>query len=330
MAEADARLRKIKIDEYKMLLDMKVPMCVLGIAGLGKTSSPIQYSIDSKIQYSILPVAQLTEAGDLMGLPDKKADGTTTYLPPDFLPREGKGVLIIDDVNRANDMILQSLLNFIQFKKFGDYTLPKEWQIVMTGNVDDGNYMVNDLDHAFMTRGMAYELEFDKVLWGKWARKQGIEERFITFILKNHELVDSRNNPRAYSKGFEVLKGVEDFATIELVMGGFVPGVEILLRTWLQKEWSSLRFESEDAFDLKKQEKLIKVFKKAGQDGRTLFAERVATLPVKGISKDKRLNLRKFLHAIKEVDRERFMMAFIPINKDNPDITDDELFSELV
>ncbi len=150
----DSGLRKIRIDEYKTLLEIKEPICMLGIAGLGKTSAPIQYAEDKKIQYSILPVAQLTEAGDLMGLPDKKEDGTTTYLPPDFLPQGGEGVLVIDDVNRANDMILQSLLNFIQFKKFGDYTLPKDWQIVMTGNVDDGNYVVNELDHAFLTRGM--------------------------------------------------------------------------------------------------------------------------------------------------------------------------------
>ncbi len=168
------------------------------------------------------------------------------------------------------------------------------------------------------------------MLWGKWARSHGIEERFVTFILKNAELVGSRNNPRAYSKGFECLKGVEDLNHIELVMGGYVPGVETLLRTWLEKEWGDLKFDSEDAFDLKKQEKLIKVFKKSGQDGKTLFAERLSTLPVKGISKEKRTSLRKFLHAIKEIDRERFMVAFIPINKDNPDITDDELFSELV
>ncbi len=323
-------LRKIRIDEYKTLLQLEMPICMLGIAGLGKTSSPIQYALENKIGYSILPVAQLTEAGDLMGLPEAKKDGTTTYLPPDFLPREGKGVLIIDDVNRANDMILQSLLNFIQFKKFGDYTLPPDWQIVMTGNIDDGNYVVNELDHAFLSRGITYELEFERLLWGKWARANGIEERFVTFILKNQEYVTSRNNPRAFTQGFSKLKGVEDYGMIELVMGGCVPGVEGILRSWLEKEWSELKFASEDAFDLKKQQKLIKVFKSTGQDGKTLFAERLSTLPVKGISKEKRNNLRKFLHAIKKIDRERFIIAFIPINKDNPDITDDELFSELV
>ncbi len=328
MAENDS-LRKVRIDEYKTLLSLQMPMCVLGIAGLGKTSTPIQYALENKIGYSILPVAQLTEAGDLMGLPDKTGK-TTTYLPPDFLPTAGKGVLIIDDVNRANDMILQSLLNFIQFKKFGDYTLPEDWQIVMTGNIDDGNYVVNELDHAFLTRGLTYELEFERLLWGKWARSNGIEERFVTFILKNPEYVTSRNNPRAFTQGFARLKGVEDYAMIELVMGGCVPGVEGILRSWLEKEWSELKFASEDAFDLKKQKKLIKVFKSTGQDGKTLFAERLSTLPVKGISKEKRANLRTFLHAIKEIDRERFIIAFIPINRDNPEITDDALFSELV
>ncbi len=153
---------------------------------------------------------------------------------------------------------------------------------------------------------------------------------FVTFLLKNPELLSSRNNPRAFTEGFNKLKGIEDLGFIEQVMGGHVPGVENLLKTWLEKEWSELKFDSEDAFDKKKQEKLIKIFKKTGEDGKTLFAERLSTLPVKGIDKVKRENLRKFLHAIKEVDRERFMIAFIPINKENPDITDHELFTELV
>ncbi len=322
-------MRKIRIDQYKELLTLKEPMLVMGIAGLGKTAAPIQFAKEHKINPKVLAVAQLTEAGDLMGLPTEDK-GLTTFLPPDYLPQEGEGVLIIDDVNRANTMILQALLHFVQFREFGDYTLPKGFQIVMTGNVDDGNYVVNELDDAFVTRTMCYELEFERIQWGKWARVEGIEERFITFLLKNPELIGSRNNPRAFTEGFKKLKGVEDLGMIELIMGGHVPGVENLLRAWLEKEWGDLKFESEDAFDKKKQEKLIKVFKKAGEDGKTLFAERLSTLHVKGIDKTKRENLRKFLHAIKEIDRERFMIAFIPINKENPDITDDELFTELV
>lgn len=322
-------MRKIRMDEYKELLKMREPMLIMGIAGLGKTSAPQQFALEEKITPKILAVAQLTEAGDIMGLPTEDG-GLTKYLPPDFLPREGRGVLIIDDVNRANTMILQALLHFIQFREFGDYKLPKDFQIVMTGNVDDGNYVVNELDDAFVTRTMCYELEFERLQWGKWARTYGIEERFITFLLKNPELIGSRNNPRAFTEGFRKLKGVEDLGLIELVMGGHVPGVENLIRTWLEKEWGDLKFESEDAFDRKKQERLIKIFKRAGEDGKTLFAERLSTLRVKGIDKTKRESLRKFLHAIKEVDRERFMIAFIPINKENPEITDDELFTELV
>ena len=109
-----------------------------------------------------------------------------------------------------------------------------------------------------------------------------------------------------------------------------------LLRTWIEKEWTSLNFDSRDVFDVKKHKDLMKIFtdtskgKDIGQDGRTLFAERIATLSVKDINKTQQESLRKFFHLLKDADEERFMIAYIPLNKDCPTFTDDKLFSSLV
>ena len=68
--------------------------------------------------------AQFEEMGDLHGLPvrldpnpDVQGDETTVYMPPDWVPKEddeGPGILLLDDLNRADDRILRGLMQLIQ------------------------------------------------------------------------------------------------------------------------------------------------------------------------------------------------------------------------
>ena len=62
--------------------------------------------------------------GDLHGLPvrldpnpDVQGDESTVYMPPDWVPKEddeGPGILLLDDLNRADDRILRGLMQLIQ------------------------------------------------------------------------------------------------------------------------------------------------------------------------------------------------------------------------
>ena len=56
--------------------------------------------------------AQFEEMGDLHGLPMRldpdgipgTGDETTVHMPPDWVPKEeGPGILLLDDINRADD-----------------------------------------------------------------------------------------------------------------------------------------------------------------------------------------------------------------------------------
>ena len=65
-------------------------------------------------------------------------------------------------------------------------------------------------------------------MWGRWARTSGINEKFISFILKNPQMVTAKDNPRAWSNGFLELKGCSYQEHIELVMSGVVDGYLLL------------------------------------------------------------------------------------------------------
>jgi hypothetical protein len=345
-------MKIITVKQYHEALKMvKQPLVIMGSPGLCKTSLPDQVARELGGVSHVIPVAQFSEPGDMLGCPydveveseDGSLSRKTAYATPDYFPTKGKGFVIIDDFNRANTLIVQSLLHLAQYREFGSYRLPElvyddkgNWisgfKLVFTGNMSEEgekDYIVNDVDDAFFSRVISYQLKFDKLMWGKWARSVNIDEKFISFILKNNELVNLDDNPRAFSNGFLELKGVDDLDRIEFIMSGTVKCYP-LLRSWLEKEWSELNFDSNDVYDDNKHKNLIKIFKGASEDGMMLFAERIATLNVKDINKKQQESLRKFFHLMRDVDRERFMVAFIPVNNECHTLTDDSLFNELV
>ncbi len=355
------KMNKITVKQYYDLLKIvNTPFVIMGTPGISKTSIPAQICEDFKdgSVSIVIPVAQFSETGDILGCPkdievlEHDNDGKevlmskTTYAPPDYWPTSGKGFLVIDDFNRANTLILQSLLHLAQYRQFGNYTIPPlrfdkhgNWisgfKLVFTGNTegaDDGEgteYVVNEVDHAFFSRTICYQLTFDKIMWGRWARTKDINEKFISYILQNQEVITPTDNPRAWSNGFLELAGSTDMEYIELIMSGTITN-SYHLRTWLDKQWSSLVFDSNDVYNEKKHDNLISIFEKTSPDGKNLFAERIATLPVKDLKKKEIESLRKFLHLFMETDRERFMIAYIPVNKECPSMTDEKLFSILI
>lgn len=355
------QLKKISVEKYwDMLLKLKSTLVIMGTPGLCKTTLPGQVAESIGGKSYVIPVAQFSETGDIQGCPDivdvlnadgtpkLRADGTTEkqtiYAPPAFFPTEGKGFIVIDDFNRANSLIIQSLLHLAQYREFGDYKLPDlkfnekgEWvsgfKLVFTGNqnTEEDNYIVNEVDDAFYSRTLCWELKFDKLSWGKWAMKSGIEEKFVSFMLKNStECITSANNPRAWSNGFMELRGQsENLDHVSLIMSGCVTTYD-RLKTWLMKEWTTLNFDSNDVFEPKLHKGLMDIFKDCKYDGKMLFAERLATLPVKDLQKDKLSALQKFLHLLLKADKEKFMVAFTALNRENSSLADDELFEQLI
>ena len=126
------------------------------------------------------------EASDIRGLPDRSQEGTTVYLPPADLPRitgimsyeqmcelvksrpkheqeaefnrlqclVENGILFLDELNRAQNDVLQSVFELVLDRKTGQYTLPGGWAVVAAGNFMEGtSYQVNSFcDAAFTNR----------------------------------------------------------------------------------------------------------------------------------------------------------------------------------
>jgi hypothetical protein len=154
--------------------------------------------------------------------------GFTRSNPPSILPRDnganGKGgIIFMDEANRANPIVLRSLMQFVQMGRIGDYQLPTKWIIVAAGN-RPAEAEVAEFDFAFADRftivNYVPELGIDPSGaitggWAKWASSSGkILPELIYFLADNRELfhrLDTEKKvlnyptPRSWADGALVL-----------------------------------------------------------------------------------------------------------------------------
>ncbi len=194
----------------------KTPICIWGSHGIGKTDLVQQVAESQGYQFAYIAPAQFEEMGDLVGMPRIKPgeDGMeqTVFAPPEWAPTEpGPGILLIDDVNRADDRILRGIMQLLQNYELVSWSLPPGWQIVLTANPDGGDYSVTPMDFAMLTRMMHITMIFDPQLWALWAEKNEVDPRGINFVLTYPETVSGeRTTPRTLTQFFESIRSIED------------------------------------------------------------------------------------------------------------------------
>lgn len=199
----------------------KTPVCIWGRHGIGKTELVESLARARGARFVAIAPAQFEEMGDLMGMPVVVEGGTATRMaPPEWVPRDdGPGILLIDDVNRADDRILRGLMQLLQNFELAGWRLPAKWQIVLTANPDGGDYSVTPMDDAMLTRMLHVTLRFDVKRWAAWAEKSGVDPRGISFVLTYPETVTGeRTTPRTLVQFFDRIAGIADLAkSLELV-----------------------------------------------------------------------------------------------------------------
>ncbi|HND32156.1 MAG TPA: AAA family ATPase [Myxococcota bacterium] len=207
------------------------PICIWGTHGLGKTMLVEELARKHGWAFCYCAPAQFEEMGDLHGLPMIRGDTTTVFAPPDWVPAtEGPGILLLDDINRADDRILRGLMQLLQQGRMFSGALPKNWMIIATANPEGGDYSVTPMDDAMVTRFLHLSLVFDARSWAAWAVEADFDPRGIAFVLCYPELVNNRRTtPRTLTQFFGQIRHIPDLlAERELV---FVLGNSALEET---------------------------------------------------------------------------------------------------
>jgi hypothetical protein len=193
--------------------DARTPVCIWGTHGIGKTESVEGAVRELGWKFQYLAPAQFEEMGDFLGMPRVDSQGRTVYATPEWVPTdEGPGVLLLDDINRADGRILRGIMQLLQRHETVAWALPKGWQIVATANPEGGDYAVTALDPAMLTRLLHCTLTFDVRAWARWAEAAGVDPRGIDFVLAYPELIGAeRTTPRTLVQLFRFLARYPDW-----------------------------------------------------------------------------------------------------------------------
>jgi len=84
------------------LIGERVPLHIWGACGVGKSQVVAQVARDLGVQFLDVRAVQLDPV-DLRGLP-RIASNQTEWVPPKFLPNDGKGILFLDELTSAPQM----------------------------------------------------------------------------------------------------------------------------------------------------------------------------------------------------------------------------------
>jgi extradiol dioxygenase family protein len=189
----------------------KTPVCIWGSHGIGKTELVEDFAKSHGLQMAYVAPAQFEEMGDLLGMP-QIVENKTHFAPPEWVPNQnGPGILLIDDVNRADDRILRGIMQLLQNYELASWKLPPDWHIILTANPDGGDYSVTPLDDAMLTRMRHITMEFDVKEWAKWAEKKGVDPRGIHFVLTQKKLfIGNRTTPRTLVHFFESIENIKN------------------------------------------------------------------------------------------------------------------------
>ncbi len=171
-------------------IKQKQPVCVWGAPGIGKSQVVHQLADILKLMMKDIR-AVLLDPVDLRGLPMLNGDGRAKWAIPDFLPRDGQGILFLDELNRAPQLVQNACFQLVLDRKLGEYTLPDGWSVVAACNPSGGG--VSKMSDALSNRFVHLKAEADLQDWCKWAFDNNIEPVVIAFLRFRSELLHKHN-----------------------------------------------------------------------------------------------------------------------------------------
>jgi len=183
------------------LIEQKVPVFLWGAPGIGKSSIVKQIAQSKQIGFIDLRLA-LMDPTDLKGIPfyDKESH-TALWAPPAFLPKDGEGILFLDELNTAAPSVQASAYQLILDRKVGEYELPDGWAIVAAGNRESDRGVTYKMPSPLANRFVHFEMEVDVDDWKFWAFKKDLDERIIAYISYKKEHLFTFD-PKSDAKSF--------------------------------------------------------------------------------------------------------------------------------
>ena len=182
---------------YRIPFHMQRPIIMFGPPGVGKTAIVAQIAEELGINFVAYSITHHTRQSAL-GLPfiSTKTYGGKEYAVSEYTMSEiigacydaveesgvAEGILFLDEVNCVSETLAPAMLQFLQYKTFGQHRLPEGWVIVCAGNPPEYNRSAREFDPVTMDRLKRIDVEPDVDVWLAYAAEHNLHPAVVTYL----------------------------------------------------------------------------------------------------------------------------------------------------
>jgi len=168
-------------ETLKTLIAIRQPVFVWGPPGVGKSQVVAQTA--AQMGLSLIDVrAVLLDPVDLRGLPHIDQHNRACWSPPEFLPRDGRGLLFLDELNAAPPLVQAACYQLVLDRRLGEYRLPDGWSLIAAGNRETDRAVTHRMPSALANRFVHVKFDVHADEWLSWAQQNDIAAEVIAFI----------------------------------------------------------------------------------------------------------------------------------------------------
>lgn len=183
--------------EYTIPPAKQRPLFLIGAPGIGKTAVVEQVARELGIGFVSYSMTHHTRQSAI-GLPyieereyDEKKVRISEYTVSEIIASvydavkyggHKEGILFLDEINCVSETLFPALLQFLQYKSFGNHVLPGGWVIVTAGNPPRYNRFVREFDIAVLDRLKILKVEESLDAWKPYAVESRIHGAITTFL----------------------------------------------------------------------------------------------------------------------------------------------------
>lgn len=156
------------------------PLFIWGCPGIGKSMGTHEWAASLS-----LPVIDwrltLMDSVDMRGTPREK-NGYTVWAPPAELPRDGEGVLFLDELPQSRMEVKNVAAMLVLEGRIGEWRLPKGWWVVAAGNRMGDAAGTSPMPTHLNNRFWHVDLDLSHADWFEWAEAKDVDYRVVAYL----------------------------------------------------------------------------------------------------------------------------------------------------